>query len=975
MTSPGGVEVGRVSVRVVPDTSKFLSEAKKELKALAKDLKVQVAVELETSKIKEELDKVKAQADHTKAKMAVEVDGDGVVRETRRIKNIAQKLVGAIKMTVGLNVPGSVAKIKAELKVIEKVVKGYELRVPIEFVGLTKWLGILGSISAILLTFPHLIGAIGGAVNVVGGLLATLPALLAGAAFGIGALVVGMQGFFSALGQAGDAAKFEEALKNLTPSAQSAARALAEFREPLKEIKQAVQESLFKGLAEPFSDLKVLLPPIKQGLVGSAAGIREMAKAWIQMATSQKSIDDTGVIASNVSKMFAEMKPAAASFGQALRDITVVGSTFLPALGEEVSKVTAKFAAWAQSARDSGRLEQIIQNAIDKIKQFGRILVDVKQGLENIFTSMSGGKEFLDIVESATESFRAWSELKSTQQTLKSLGEVLRTVAKAAWELFQQVFKSAGEILKDFLPFLMTLVRGIGAFLAGAIRAVTPMLKDLARWFSDNRAILVPLVLTIASLVTAFKLMVTAAKAVQTLSDSIKVLKSSASIIGTFADGVGSNMGKVASAIGSTSKKWFDAAGRWIAAWADVAVEAAKQAAATARVWIVESAKAAAAATKNFVAMAASATANAIKIAAVWIAQMVRMVAATIAEFAIMLAAWIANWVRMAAVALAQAARVALAWLIAMGPIAIIAAAIIALVALIILNWDKIVAFLESVWNWIKDLAVTVWTAIADFFTGLWDSITGAIVTAWNAIGDFFVNLWDTITGAIRTAWNAIGDFFSNLWNKITTGLSDAASAVWDWAKSVPGKIWDGIKAAGQAIFDAGKWIIKGIVNGLKAAAGAVWDFIKGICDDIWQGIKDFFGIGSPSRLMMKVGRWINEGWAIGLRSNADTVSTQAGKVSEGIRQAFAGIEGLGTEWADSIVNATPAALAAVSKLVDATNDQATMEWRGQLTSDDMRPLEERLLDAMATGVTIELDGRNVTKSVNKNNLSNMRRR
>lgn len=964
MTAPGGVEVGRVSVRVVPDTSKFLKQAKRELADVAKQLKVQVAVELDTSKMTQDMQKAKKKADGKKATLGVEVDGDGVARETRRIRQIAQKLVGAIKMTVGLNVAGSVTRIKAEMKVIKKVVEGYKIKIPIEFVGISKWLGILGSVSAILLTLPHLIGAIGGAVNYVAGAFALLPALTAAAAFGIGALVVGMQGFFSAVSKAGDAAAFEEALKDLTPAARESARALAEFREPLSEIRKAVQESLFKGMADPLRELKGLLPPIKAGLEGSAAGIREMAKAWIQMATSQKSIKDTATIGSNVTKMFDEMRPAAANFGQAMRDITTVGSTFLPALGAAVSNVTGKFADWASKARETGRLEEIIQNFIDKTKQLGRVIADVVVGFRNIFNSMTGGEEFLDIIERITQSFREWSEAKGTQDTLARLANVMRTVADAAWELFSQVFKSAGAILKDLEPFLLTLARGISVVLVGAIRAVTPMLQGLARWLSENRAVMVPLVITIMAMVTAFKLAVTAANAILGLKRSIDALKAASSIIGEITGNVIGNLKKMIVAIARTTTAWLTAASQWLFAWGQIVASAIANSVKTAAAWITQAARSAAftaryfaimatQAVVNFVKMSAAAVAHGTRMAVVWIAQVIRMTVTTLAQLALVTAAWVANWVRMAAVSLAQAARMALAWLIAMAPIAIVVAAVVALAVLIITKWEQIASFLHGIWTWIKDIAISV----------------------WNAIGDLFTGLWEDITAGVSEAWNAIGDFFSNLWSDITSGLSDAGSAVSDWAAGLPGEIWNAIKGAASTVYEIGKWIIQGIVNGLKSAASAVWNFVKGICEDVWDGVMAFFGIGSPSRLMMQLGVWLNEGWVIGMKRNASDVSDQAQTISTSIRDAFTPIANIGSEWANSITAATPSALASVGKLMDATNHAADAEWRGQITAEQVQPLEDRVLSALATGLTVELDGKNVTKSVNHNNRMNIRRK
>jgi hypothetical protein len=949
--SPGGVEVGRVSIRVVPDTSKFREELKTQLDKAISGIKLKIPVGVDTSGVKAELEKIKKEADGKKAKLDVEVDGDGVVRETRRIKNLAQKLVGAIKMTVGLNVPGSVTRIKAEMKIIKNVVEGYKLRIPMEFVGLSKWLGILGAVSAILLTIPHLIGAIGGAVNVVGGLLATLPALAAAAAFGIGALVVGLHGFGSALSASGDPAKFEEALKKLTPAAQESARALAEFRQPLSDIRKAVQEALFKGMADSFLDLKGLLPPIKAGLVGSAAGIREMTKAWIAMATSQRSIEDTGTIGRNVSKMFDQMRPAAANFGQAMRDITVVGSTFLPRLGTAVSEITGKFAAWAEKARETGRLDQIIQNAIDKVKQLGRIVADVTVGFRNIFQSMSGGKDFLDILERITQNFREWSAAKDTQATLARLADVMRVVSQAAWELFSQVFKSAGAILKDLEPFLLTFARGLGGVVLGAVKAITPPLQAMARWLSENRAVMVPLILTIAAMVTAFKLAVTAANAIVALRDSILALKAASSIIGELTTNIVGNLKTMIGAIASTTAKMWAETGRWLTRWATVAAGATAEAARTSAAWIASASKSAAFTARYYAIMVAdalkswgkmtiAAVANAAKILAAWIASLARMVAVTVAQMAVTVAGWVASWVAMAAAAVANAIVIAGAWLLAMAPIALVIAAIIALVALIVLNWDTI-----------KNATVTTWNAVWKFVS---DVIT------W--IVDKFSDIGDGIKAVIQ--------WFVDMGNGMVTGIRRGL----DWLRGIKDAILGFFKDAGSWLYNVGKSLVDGMKRGWQAAWPA---FQKAAIDQgnsLVDNLKGLWGIHSPSRVMKGLGENLVQGLTIGLESQSRAVGDAARTLADTVTSGFGTPDlGIDASWSDGIVEGSVPALAALDRIKASVSD-VSASWSAQLTTEDIKPMREEILDALGSGLVVEIDGQKVTKSVNRNNRDMKRR-
>jgi len=590
MTSPGGVEVGRVSIRVVPDTSKFRQEAKRQLDKIAKSLRVQVLVELDDKRIKAELAKLKKAAEDQAAKMGVEVDGDGARREAGRIKQFIQKTLGAIKATVGLNIAASVARVRADIAIINKLVRGYNIRIPMEVVGISKWLAILTAVSGVLLSFPHIIGAIGGAVNVVAGALALLPALAAAGAAGIATLIVGFRGFATAMSEAGNTEKFEQALKELTPNAQAAARALATFREPLRDIRESVQDNLFQGMDKPLLRLKALLPPIKSGLTGVAGGIRDMVKGWIDMATSQKSVQDADTILSNIGKGFKEARPSLASFAAALKDITVVGSTFMPRLGKATTDVTARFAKWAAEARESGRLEQIIDNMIEKLKQTGRIIGDVVAGFQNIFGALRGGEDFLDIIERISQGFREWSELDSTQSTLQSLARVMRVVIDAGSELFGQVFRSAGEVFKELEPFLITFAQTFATVLADAIKAITPVLKDMARWLSENKAVMVPLGIVIVSLVTGFKLLATAARGVAAIKDSFTVLKAGADTIGTIATGITGSVKKIGTSLWESANN----AATWVSTmtskWREAAASAVTNAAEVSKAWVKKTA-------------------------------------------------------------------------------------------------------------------------------------------------------------------------------------------------------------------------------------------------------------------------------------------------------------------------------------------------------------------------------------------------
>ena len=70
-----------------------------------------------------------------------------------------------------------------------------------------------------------------------------------------------------------------------------------------------------------------------------------------------------------------------------------------------------------------------------------------------------------------------------------------------------------------------------------------------------------------------------------------------------------------------------------------------------------------------------------------------------------------------------------------------------------------------------------------------------------------------------------------------------------------------------------GKNLVYGIANGINEAGHWIWDTLKGWAQSAWQNVKNFFRIGSPSKLMAdSVGRWIPLGMAAGIESEGSAV-------------------------------------------------------------------------------------------------------
>src|SRR5690606_5852542 len=204
------------------------------------------------------------------------------------------------------------------------------------------------------------------------GALLAIPALAGAAGAAIATLVVGMQGFGTAL-KAESAADFEKAIADMTPAARGAARAFRGLKPAFTEIRKATQENLFKGLSTQIKGMgRNLLPALKSGMGALASGLNNQLKAVFQKINTQAFSKDLEGSFKNFGKAAENAAPAMANlvdiFGQLMR----VGSELLPGMGKSLSDMTGGWLKSIKAQRKSGELLDKMKKGFEAIKSFGR---------------------------------------------------------------------------------------------------------------------------------------------------------------------------------------------------------------------------------------------------------------------------------------------------------------------------------------------------------------------------------------------------------------------------------------------------------------------------------------------------------------------------------------------------------------------------------------------------------------------------
>lgn len=333
---------------------------------------------------------------------------------------------------------------------------------------------IFANVLGTMASKASIFGAAGlGAIGIgqqLSGVIGLLPALGFAGAAGLAAVAIGTQGFGDALKNMGDPEKFNEALAKLSPTARAAAVAVNELRPAWSQMQQVVQDKLFSGIAEDIKNLgTTYMPVLTTGLGGVATSIGGMVREWAGFATAPDTVRDTNDMFANTKGFLDGLSTAIVPFSQALTDIGVVGSGFLPQIGTWVGDIATKFGEFIAHARDSGQLKVWIQTGLDTLSAL-------------------------------------WDVVKNIGKAVWDLATVFGPPLLGALVVLSPVLSGITGFLKDMAPVLIPLVLGIGgvvvamktwAVATDVLRVAFDLLKFASPWTLIITAVVVAVMLII----------------------------------------------------------------------------------------------------------------------------------------------------------------------------------------------------------------------------------------------------------------------------------------------------------------------------------------------------------------------------------------------------------------------------------------------------------------------------------------------
>ena len=759
----------------------------------------------------------------------------------------------------------------------------------------------------------------------IGSLAAGLPAAFTGIIAIGGVLKATFAGVGDTLKAAFDpkgAAKFEEALKELSPEAQKFAKAVQKAVPFLKQYQQQIQETFFKAsfLTGQVPRLTKALEGLRPAVLGLAEDFGEVTR---KVANFTLSTDSLTFFNNALRATRASLSEASTAILPLLAGVRAVGSVGIPLLvrlGEVAGSVGTTFGQWLKEIANNGQLQEWINTAIQTLKTLGGIAQNVGSIIFSVIKAAGDvGGGLLNTIKEITGQFAAF--LKSAEGS-KAIRDLFAAIQQAAQQLSPVIVTLVGSLVKALAPALSTIAKTVGPALVQVVQKLAPVFGPLAAAIANLVTAIVPLLPPAAQLLALLARLASTVVTglVAELGPLIQVL--SAGLLRAFdkLEPVISELATTAMPIlAESGVKLAEAFVPLIPALVEVAQAVAEslipvlpdltKAMISLVPVIIEM-------TNTFVELwnsglnkvvlalpllvrlfglllpAMNAPAVAAATLVTWVVKLftaLNNAGNAVKTFATNLAGTFLNALKQAAQLVTSIGAQIIGWFQAL-PSRLLSAV------------SALPGLLANVFRTAMNGLATLIGTAAGVLVAIFTKLPGRIMAALAQVPGLLFNLFNTalnrlkslVSGAINTvvgffsqaprrsksALSSLGSTLASVASSALTRFRNAISSgvtnAINFVKGIPGRVRSALGNTGSLLYNSGVNIMRGLYNGVVSQAGRVLDYIRGLADRVISAFNRALDIFSPSKVFIKSGVNIDEGLIEGLRRKIGEVSRTA---------------------------------------------------------------------------------------------------
>ncbi|MGY0497050.1 transglycosylase SLT domain-containing protein [Nocardia sp. FBN12] len=243
--------------------------------------------------------------------------------------------------------------------------------------------------------------------------------------------------------------KLAKAMAKLSPNAQKLVNDILSIKPAWQEVKWAAQDALTNGAGAAVRNFTTAqLPNMKAGFSAINAEIGRGFRDSLSVLSSGKSQADYNKFLTNTRNGFRGLADAAAPLTRTFVDLATAGSSVLPQLGDALAAASARWSEKISLKRETGELNQSINNGIEKMGQLGQIISNTFGGISGVFKAMRGeGDSMIERMTVATAKFEAWAKSAAGASKIQAVFAKINSVATQ----LSNIISSLGSAVVDVL--------------------------------------------------------------------------------------------------------------------------------------------------------------------------------------------------------------------------------------------------------------------------------------------------------------------------------------------------------------------------------------------------------------------------------------------------------------------------------------------------------------------------------------------
>lgn len=502
-----------MSIRVLPDTSRFREDLKKELKKLQKTTRIEIPVDLDTKRARAQMSALQAQLKRLGGGVSLGVGVDGGVssvtkeidKATNSVKTLrngfadlraksrrglddirlrvmaigdgfkkirTNGLKNNIKALNPLKLVRGLADADLSMRRLRKGTGGFvsmlgkagQLLAKGVVSPLTATVGQLGNLSRVGGIAIAVAGAIPAIVGPIAGLLAGLPSLIAAAGAGVAAIALGMDGI---------------------------KKAFAPLSDEMAQLKKVTSAAFEEVLQSTVKNLDKVFPALEFGMVRVANGLGAMADGFSEAVSSAEGLSAIKETLSNIGLFFTQLKPFVKDFTTGFLELARAGSQDFGFLSQSLNNFGADFKTFVQRIASDGTLTGAFQGlsaVLDGL--FDAFLKIFDAGLK-VMAQIGGPmgdalSQLGNLVVAIMPTLGDFANLLF--RLISALGTALVPVFEALQPVFKQFATNMGDLLvpliQQLAPALQVIVQFLGEMF-NTLRPLFPVLAQVAGIFKD----------------------------------------------------------------------------------------------------------------------------------------------------------------------------------------------------------------------------------------------------------------------------------------------------------------------------------------------------------------------------------------------------------------------------------------------------------------------------------------------------------